>query len=212
MSTFAQLYDHTMRNLPGCSTENLDIDLLEAAREFCCTTKVWRQVFTPVDSVAGQTAYSLVTGTAYAEPVALTSLTVNGKLLWVDEEQDYRSGRAFIAPKYDRAYPPFSMNADRTQITLLPDDVTGAQTGGIIIEGVLQPTSNAVTLPDFFAGQYRAALVNGALARLYMASKKPWADFALGAEHARKFNSDMAFAAYQGDVGHTRKILRTRIW
>lgn len=212
MSTFAQLYDHTMRNLPGCSTENLDIDLLEAAREFCCTTKAWRQAFTPIDSVAAQTAYTLVTGVTHAEPVALTSLTVNGRLLWVDEDQDCRSGRTFTQPKYDRAHPPFSMNADRTQITLLPEDVTGAEAGGIVINGVIQPTSNAATLPDFFAGQYRSALVNGTLSRLYMASKKPWTDFALGAEHARKFNSEMAFAAYQGDAGHTRKILRTRIW
>jgi hypothetical protein len=211
MSTPAAFHDQLLTELPGCSTAMANRHLVDVAREFCAGTSVWRAAFTPIDLVAGQAAYTLATGQAQSEVVRLTSLALGADLLWLDRDPDENS--TATEPQYEPQDSPFTLDAGLTTITLTADEVpTASLAAGLVIQGVLKPTMAATELPDFLLTQYSEAMRFGVLSRLMLMAKKPWQDRALGAAYAGEYQRAKNFAAYQSQVGNTRKILRVRKW
>ena len=207
MSTLAAYYDYVMPELPGITPQMLDFHIRQTAREFCNRTSVWRQALDAVDTVAGQATYTLTMPTD-AALVRLTRLSVNGELLWIDVEPKDDED-----PTYTRNNAPFSLSNDLTQITLITEEIPEASvTDGLAMTAALQPTNAATTLPDFLLNQYVEAMRMGILYRLMLMPKKPWGDRALAMDYESRFNALVNHAAYQGDVGNTRKPLRVKSW
>lgn len=210
MSTLANFYDQLMPELPGITTDMVDLHLRETAREFCVTTSAWLSPLAAINLVAAQDTYTLVLPTD-SVLVRIKKLTLAGVLLWEESHRDSQD-YSFPCPKYVRNDPPFLLSNDLTTITLIPDEVpTAALAGGMVITAALKPTESATTLPDFLKSQYSEAMRYGTLARLMM-MKKPWVDRPLASEYASRYQKHLNFAAYQAQVGNTRQPLRVKSW
>lgn len=209
MITLASLYDYTLPELPGITPALLDIHLREVARDFCRVSKFWRTPLDTENSVAGQAIYDLYPDESYADLVKVTKLTVNGVLLYEDRYTAVSNTQN--QPKYERGSPPFTVSADMLELTLIPDEVPDAsQSAGVVMEGAIQPSPTATTLPDFFGGEFRNAICFGAMARCMAMGSKPWTDRALASEYARLYMSQVHLAALRGSNGNTLAALRTR--
>lgn len=211
MSALAAFHDQLLPELPGCGTAMVNRHLVDTARQFCTDTSAWRATFTPVNLVAAQAAYTLVTGVTDSEVVRLTKLTASSVLLWLD--RDVTQFNRIDEPKYEPNNPPFSLDGALQVITLITDEISaGNVTAGLVIEGALKPTLAAATLPDFLLNTYSEALRFGTLSRLMRMAAKPWAAPALAVDYGSEYQKLKNFAAYQGQVGNTRQVLRTRNW
>jgi len=207
MSSFSAYYDHLMPDLPGCTKALLDVHLLRVARDFCSKTGIWRQELTAVNLVATQATYTLTTPSSSAL-VRVVRLTVADELLWLDGEDDNNE-----YPKYERNKPPFSLSNDLTQITLIADETPAASLAlGLKTTATLQPSTTAITLPDFLLSQHMEAIKAGTLSGLMKMMKKPWSNPGLSGEYRNEWNTLTNRAAYQAQVGNTGKLLRVKKW
>lgn len=208
----ADFYDLLMPELPGCGTDMLDLQLVQAARQFCAQSSAWRAAFAPLDLVAGQADYYLEPLETQSEVVRITSLSSNSDLLWLDTDEDQLSVNS-ECPKYVRNEPPFTLDNDLRTLTLMADEVpTAAVTAGLVVIGAMQPKQGATRLPDFLLTQHSDAMRYGTLYRLMVMAKKPWTDRALATGYMGEWNKALNFAAYQAQVGNTRQHLRVKQW
>jgi hypothetical protein len=208
MSALSDYYDLLLPELPGCLPSMVDLHLRDVAREFCEKTSIWREDLTAIDLAAEQAAYVVATPDLSAM-VRVLSVTVADVLLWKDRPV----GECDDESKYRPDEPPFTLSADLTTLTLATDEVpTASLVGGLVITAALKPTAVAATLPDFLLSQWSEAIRAGVLSRLMVMGKKPWTDRELAGFYASTWNSQLNKAAYQGQVGNTRKQLRVRKW
>lgn len=208
----ADFHDLLLPELPGCTVAMVNFQLRETARELCHRTSAWREPLTAVDTVAAQAAYTL-TAPADSELVRVTKLTVNDILLWRLTDRKPSGTDSETEPTYGIDEPPFTLDENLTQIVLATDEIPAAAvTGGLAVEAALKPTAAAATLPDFLLTQCSEALRYGTLSRLMLMAKKPWTDRPLATEYGQRWNAALNFAAYQAQVGNTRRPLRTKNW
>lgn len=213
MSTaLKEFYDLLLPELPGCGTDLLDLHLRETARAFCRQTSAWKLPYDPVNLVAGQVTYDLEPSEPEAEVVRVIKLTLGTTLMWEDADRE-QEGCDAEEPKYTRDRPPFTLSPDLLEITLMSDETPCADlAGGLVVVGAMCPTERAASLPDFLKGQYSDTLRYGTLARLMVMNKKPWTDRALATAYLGEWNKALNFAAYQVQVGNTRRHLRVKQW
>lgn len=208
MSALADFYDLLIPELSGCSTAMLDLHLRDVTREFCGATSVWRAPLASIDTVADQATYTVVVP-VNSQLVRITKLAVAGLLLWQLSDRGSDRSALVARPKYAPSNPPFSMDEGLSQITLM--EVPEATViGGMEITAALKPSLDASTVPDFLRTQHSEAIRFGVLSRLMAMGKKPWTDRELASAYASRWNSALAFAAYQAQVGNTREPLRVK--
>lgn len=209
MSALAEYHDLLLPELPGCTIAMVNLHLRETARDFCRRTSAWRQDLAAVNTVGGQADYPL-TLPAESQLVRVTDLTVHGRRLWRSVELDKADAGA-QQPKYGITEPPFDLDDNLSEITLHADEVPGESVvGGLQASAVLTPTTTATALPDFLLGQYSEAMRHGTLARLMLMPKKPWTDRVLAGVYEGLWQEALNFAAYQAQVGNTRRPLRVK--
>lgn len=206
----ASFYDLILLEVPGCPYPIVDRSLIEVSRAFCQSSSAWRQSFDDVTLVAGIGSYSLDSPEAQSEVVRVTRIAIDGILLWDDTDLD-QFGVGVCEPKYNRNHPPFTVNPDIDEITLMSDEVP--TTSGILqMVGALSPIRAATELPTFLLDQYGEAIRLGVLSRLLMMGNQPWSDRQLAAEYRREADKINNFAAYNSQVGNTQKHLRVKSW
>lgn len=209
MKPFTAFYDHLMPELPGITTAMVDLHLLHAARDFCERTSAWRYDFTQA-TVADQAAYDISEPELQSEIVRVTRLAVLGTLLFDDRWTPDTPGDV---PRYDRAEPPFSVNDDNTEITLITDEVPAASSStGLFVTAALKPKFTATQLPDFLLKERLEAIRAGTLSRLMVMGKKPWTDRDMAMVHASEYSRHCNLAATHAQQGNTRTLLRVRKW
>ncbi|MFZ2306839.1 MAG: hypothetical protein WAW73_17470 [Rhodoferax sp.] len=202
-------YPLLLPELPACPEPMMDLHLREVARDFCLRTSAWSAPFDAIDLVASQASYDLDAPESDAVVTRVTKLSANSVLLWSDTDPATNED----APKYRRDDPPFTVSNDLSEITLITEEVpTAAVTGGLQLVGALQPSRSSATLPDFLLTVYSDAMRIGTLARLMVMANKPWTDRALAGDYRTQWEQKVGYAAYQVDVGNTRKTLRVRKW
>lgn len=216
MKAFSEFYDLVTPELPGITTDMLDYQLRQVARDFCEKTSCWRLPFDDVSLIASQATYDLEPSEPQSAVVRLVSLTLGTQLLWQSDEphaDPQRSHCNVVTPKYDRTAPPFTLSPDLLEITLATNEVpTAALAAGMHVIGAMKPSINATALPDFLLSQYSEAMRFGTLSRLMVMAKKPWTDRALASVYAFEWGKAVNFSAYQAQVGNTRAPLRVRKW
>lgn len=209
MKPFSAFYDHLMPELPGITTAMVDLHLLHAARDFCERTSAWRYDFTQA-AVASQAAYDISEPELQSEIVRVTRLAVLGTLLFDDRWTPDSEGDV---PKYDRSEPPFTVNDDNTEITLITDEVPAASaSGGLAVTAALKPKFTATRLPDFLLHERLEAIKAGTLARLMAMQKKPWTNTSLAQFYIGEWGRHCNLAATHAQQGNTRARLRVRKW
>ncbi len=202
-------YPLLLPELPTCPEPMMDLHLREVAREFCLQTGAWTVPLDAIDLVAAQATYDLDAPESEAVITRITSVTANSVLLWSDTDPKADED----TPKYVRTDPPFTVSNDLLEFTLIEDEVPSAAVAdGLVLVGTLLPAPGAATLPDFLLTTYSEAMRVGTLARLMVMGNKPWTDRALATDYRAQWQRLTGFAAYQADVGNTRKTLRVRKW
>lgn len=218
MKPFEDLYPLLLIELPGCPLPLLDLHIREIAREFCTATSVWRSEFDSLNLVANQLAYDISAPESDSELVRLTKLTVGEDLMWEDQEFRYptdrrRLDRLVVRPRYNRDEPPFTLSPNLDQITLIKDLTPGVSlVGGLKIEGIMRPTRASTSVPDILLDQFSEAMRTGVLHRLMVMGNQPWTNVPLGKEYRAQWFQHRGFAAYEGQVGNTRRHLRVKKW
>lgn len=206
---FTEFHDLLLPELPGCTVAMLNLHLRQVVREFCAKTGAWREPLTAVNTVAAQAAYTL-TLLADSELVHVTKLIVNGVILWRHQDRKPAATDTEVEPKYTVDEPPFTLDHNLAILTMATDEIpTAAVTGGLVVEAALKPIEACTTIPAFLFTQYSEALRYGTLARL-MKMKKPWGDRPLALDYESRWHSALNLAAYQAQVGNTRRTLRTK--
>lgn len=202
-------YPLLLPELPACPEPMMDLHLREVARDFCLRTSAWAAQFDAVDLVASQAAYDIDAPESDAVVTRVTKVTANGVLLWSDTDPAMDED----VPKYLRGNPPFVVSNDLLQLTFIADEVpTASLVAGLALEGALQPSRGATTLPNFLLDVHSEAMRVGTLARLMLMGNKPWTDRAMATDYRTQWEQKVGYAAYQGDTGNTRKTLRVRKW
>lgn len=200
---FSTFYDHLLPELPGCTTEFVDLHLLQVARDFCTRTSAWRDTFDTIASQDDTLTYDLFTSEARTELVQLLRLTINDVLLWCAEDPAENEDQ----PENPADQPPFVINGDGDLITLEEQPE-----GDIVMVGSMRPTMAATSLPDLLLNDYLEAIRTGTLARLMVMSGKRWTDRDLATIYGREYTRLTTAAASKARGGNTRKPLRTRKW
>lgn len=151
---------------------------IQATREFCALTQVWRVRADAPPVRAGVTAYPLLLESA--EAVRLNGATV---------------GNAQYAHDFPPAAPR-ELEADvragstQRQVSLASESevhVAGGDPGDrVTLELVLKPTLDAAAMPARLA-HYIDAIAHGAIASLCLLPRQPWTDAPLAAVKRRLF-------------------------
>ncbi|MGE4244004.1 hypothetical protein [Ramlibacter sp.] len=212
MAAFSAFYDDLMPELPGCTTALVDQHLLRVAREFCEESSAWR-VSLIVPSVAAEPTYDISAPEADSEVVRVIRVTVGDLLLWDAAWRPQPAATANTAtaePRYPRSNPPFSMNADNTELTFIADEVPTETAGdGLDLIVAAKPGIAATVIPDFMKAQHLEAMRAGVLARLMRMAKKPWTDRELSGFYDREYQRLKGAAAHNAQMGNTGARLRT---
>jgi hypothetical protein len=210
---FSAFYDHLMPQLPGCTTALVDLELREAAREFCEVTACWRVDLT-IGTTADEPTYDVSEPEQNSEVVRIVRVTLLGALLWDAAWREPRRHRLDTSsdevPKYSRAAPPFSMNADNTELTLIDDEVPAStDADGLELVVAIKPSITSTVLPRMLRDQHLQAMRTGTLARLMRMGKKPWTDRELSAFYEGEFVRLKSLAAHNAQQGNAGARLRT---
>lgn len=209
MKALSEFYDHLLPELPGCTTAMVDLHLLHAARDFCESTSAWRYDWTQA-TTADRALYDISQPELQSQVVRVTRLAVAGVLLFDDRWNPDSDGDE---PKYDRAQPPFTMDALGTELTLTDCEVpTASAAGALALTAALKPSFTATKLPDLLLGKYLEAMRTGTLARLMVLGKKPWTDRDLAGVYRSDYQRLALAAATRAQQGNTKARLRTRKW
>lgn len=213
MKALSEFYDLLLTELPGCTTDMVDFQLVQVASEFCGVTSAWRQAIDPISLVAGQATYDLDSPETKSDVVRVTKLSIGTTLLWQDKEVDDRGCSTSASPRYMRDEPPFTLSPDLLELTLIAAEVPTADlVAGMTGEAALKPALGTTMLPDFLKSQHSETMRFGVLSRLKVMGGVKWMDRPLAAEYRTEWIKALNLAAYQGQVGNTRRPLRVRKW
>lgn len=208
-------YDQLMPELKGITTAMVDLHLVQTARDLCERTSCWRVAFT-ASTVAAEPTYDISAPEPKSEVVRLTRMAIDSVLLWNDSWHDplHRAlwgERPDDAPKYRRNDPPFTMNPENTEFTLISDELPGADgSDNIALIAALKPSFTATTLPDLLKFELLEGLRAGTLARLMRMGGKPWTDRELASFYALEYGRLCGMVASHAQGGNTKQRLRVR--
>lgn len=201
MKKWADFYDYLLPDVPGCPLAMADLQLRQAAREFCETTLAWVEWLDDVTTVADVLEYDFDL-TPLQEVIQLQRATIDDKNLPVASERD-------IPPDWR-----VSASMDRCVFTLDKKAfyVVPAQSAGLLVatQCALKPSQTAAGVEDFIHEQYAEVIASGAKARLMLSPKKPYTDGTLAAYHRGVFDSKCSEIAWQVAKSHGNAPRRTR--
>lgn len=210
MIAFSVFYDLLMPELPGATTAMVDLHLLHTARDYCERTCAWRFSWAR-GSIADRANYDISAPEPKSELVRLTRLSVADVLLWDRDWREHEYPQNEAVPKYKPNEPPFTMNLENTEFTLIEDEIPTATTAGAIeLTAALKPAFSATQLPAVLKTEHTEAMRTGTLARLMRMGNKPWTDRPLSGEYQDEYTRLVIHAAGNAQRGNTRGPLRTR--
>ncbi len=191
MKTWDAFHPLVMPDVIGCPIPMVDLELRNAAREFCQYTKAWAEwadAFTATGST-NRFEFDLPNG---AELVAAKRANVNGKDLNVFASDrlpgDWQQGN-------DTGPDGSLVHIDTAEYVIYPRPLAGT---AVAIEMALQPSMTASGVGDVILAKHAEAIAWGAKYRLLSKPNKAWTD-PKSAAHARaEFERAVHHAANEG--------------
>jgi hypothetical protein len=211
MKAWALFYPHVLPKVIGCPLPTVDFALVQAAREFCRRTAVWKEWAASFVTDGLTQTYSFVLPTG-SELVKVTRASVDG--------DDYMiKGRDALPPDWsslsatvlttDTDLDKTLVQISPTQYMLFPFPDAGIT---VQLEMALQPTLAATTVGDVIYDSYAEELSSGALKRLLSSPKADWFDADGAAVASGEFERAINSAANQDFRQRDKTARRTRPW
>ena len=188
LRAFSTLYDWILPDVRGFEKPLVDQKILEAAREFCSTTRCWRETLDPIITVANEPQYE-IEGLDQAALLEVVHAELDGMDITPARAKDYRARE-----RAETGTPSSRLAFYGDVIVLHP---TPTQSGSVVtVEAYLTPSNKATQLPSFVADAYPETIARGAKAYLYEMSSKPWSDPARAERLMREFSLECQQVAW----------------
>jgi len=187
--------------LPGAIQEVVKRELILTARDFFERTYAWRESFSDVSMVSGDTEYDLAT--YFPDEQVLAPLAVA-------YGRDTTS-RPFLTPLPIK-HPSAKVSTDPTHyyISDVPSKVKlwpqpdNTVTEALVFYVALTPKQTATSLPDIAADRFYDALLDGLLSRMFAQTGKTYTDKAMAMQRRTSFLTAIGrFKAY-GKQGYAQ--------
>lgn len=166
-----EFYPWVLPFAKGCPDPVADQKIVQAAREFCERTRLWREQFS---FAARTTATSVLAAEEYAVVMEIDQVWFNGSQLTPEQ---YTSRDPALAPE-DLVVSQIGPNELRLK---------SQQEGTFTILLFLKPKPDADTLPDFLFSNFAETIANGALAHIFAMHDRTWANGALAQFHREEY-------------------------
>ncbi|QMV32517.1 virion structural protein [Ralstonia phage Claudette] len=190
------------RFAPGCPEPTAFAAIREAAIKFCERTRLWR-CDDEFDVTANECADVAVPYGAALYEMELVQF--NGRDLrpvstqWLDEQApEWRTNTQASQAQYVTQY-------SEDTLTFYPPD-----NGRVKVYGLLKPTLDADSLPDFIADKYRKTIADGALSELLIIPGKTWMSADLAVFFGSRFDRELDRLSTKTIKGQQRAPVRTK--
>lgn len=192
--------------VPGCEWPMARLTLLEAAREFYAKSFAWIVNCSPIVTMAGVREYDML-DVSGVDVVRMEQTFVDGEPLEPVDRQTFTSlSTDQIA---STGQPRYAVYRDGL-VELWP---VPQQTGqAILVSFAVKPERAASGLPRPQWDEHIDWILEGAVGRLLLSSKKPYSDPELGAMARRAFEDHIMVAAWKADTSDGTKVRRTTGW
>jgi hypothetical protein len=199
----------------NCPNPVIDAAVVDAARALCNAAPVWRDsvTFTPGDdettTTIGETLYGVEK--ALFESSLPDAYTVIRSLRAERSDEDYAEGEMV------RVIPPWLTTGDdeapfRAYKMTAQNEVKILRDPGVTIMAhiAVRPVIGATTLPEIVGGDYREAIIAGALTRVLRQAANPWANPDMAVYYEREFRRHRADAIAAANRGFVQTGIRAR--
>ncbi len=174
-------------DVPGCPGPVIELEILQAAIDFCRSTHAWSEIQSPVTIVNNVQEYDVdmpADGTvvtvrnvwAFSRELPSKTMADIQRLIpnWVDAKSNQPAyfNMASTEPAYIRLFP-------------IPYEATGT----LVMRVVYAPKITSTTLDDALVERYLDTLMAGAKARLMLQPGRSWTNPALGGVNDLKFRN-----------------------
>jgi hypothetical protein len=192
---------------PNCNEPMALRAIRESARRLCHNARLWRQQDTITLVTPECTGVTTIADAAIVDIEQAQILDANGgsphtlepkTMLWMN---DNRSGWVTDEQSGQASYV-FQINPN--SVSVYPK-----QPGSLTLKLILQPSFEAVTLPDWLYDQHRTAIGRGAAA-IVLTMPSDWQNPQLGAAMFDNFSGQVATARTEAVKGQQGARLRTK--
>lgn len=188
MRELEEFYPWILPYAKNCPEPIADQKIVQAAREFCERTRLWREQF---QFTARTTATSVLAADDYAVIEEINEVWFNGTKLPAEQ---YTARDPATAPD-DLVVSQLGPNELRLKSN---------QEGTFTILLFLKPKPDADVLPDFLFSNFVETIANGALSHIFAMVDRTWANGALATHYAALYQK----VADKHFRGHTRGQVR----
>jgi hypothetical protein len=197
-------------HVEGCPQSTVVQAIRRAIRELCRESHLWRSTLADIDTVAGQSAYTLV-------PPIDTQIISVLHITHVDQDLSPNDEGSLDQCEYRwrslndaRRATWYLHELYATDIRLVPAPLE-ADIGGLTnIRVALQPTLTATDVHDLILNDWDESIMYGALSRLMRFPEKQWTNLALAEDYRSRFDMDIGLARAKVLRGHTNQELKAR--
>lgn len=187
MRTWDRFYPDVLPDVLGCPEPTVDRQLLLAAAEFCERGRAWRQILDPITTSAASPFYD-ISWPDQADGVQLVGAALDN----VDIDFEVADGTSLAQKVRGTSGRRRVLCQDLLQVQVLPTPADGQV---LLLEAILKPAEGALGVPDFLFNRYGKAIAEGALSKLLLSSKAPWANPALAAVKKEIFDAAIKVAS-----------------
>lgn len=190
--------------VPGCLTSSIDLAILQAAREFCRRSGVWRAWLA---DIALQAAVSEYTPTPPADGEIVDYLFANIDGEDTDIFPEHEMDEFIVGWRTKTGSAVEAVIGRQASVLVYP--IPTASGEALSLRASIMPTRNATTLPDNLS-RWDEGLASGALARLKAMPGKGWTDREAVATHKDLFEVAINNASISMAKGFSKTPLRTK--
>ncbi len=198
---------HVTSEILGPQGVVIDEAVLEAIREFCRLSWIWRETLATFATVSGTAEYILVMPEhASLEGVRRMRHSGGGAILpKSDEELERYYG---VGWEDETAATPEFFNRPLPGRVLLVPIPSSAVT--VTVKAYLKPSQTATEVPGFFLTDLRKSIIQGVLGLLFMQTGTPWYDPRKGQFEERRFKESAGKARVVAEQDGSDEIMVIR--
>lgn len=191
MTAWASFYSRVLPYVPGCPAPQVDLALVDAAREFCKRTRAWVNQAAAQEGTGSQQAYNFVFPSE-SELVEVLRATVAGEDMAILSSREMPADWQEASPETDTLVDAIVVNNLNTAFRVYPPPASGDD---IVIYQALQPTLAATGVGDIIYTEYAEAMASGAKYRLMAMPNKPWTNMDFAPFERAAFEDGIRMAA-----------------
>lgn len=199
MAAISTLRLYIEPEVPGCLNRLIDRAIVQAAREFCNRTRIWKEGSSVSVAVTGVNVPFDVP-VSDSEIITVDYLLHNGIELIPITEFELSAADPYW--RNDESITPthYVTKINEKEALLYPK-LTAGVSDTVTYEVTLRPSMDATELPDFMTQDFLDAIIDGALERLLNMRKMPWADPEEAARRGTMFKREIYRAKHIVQIG-----------